>query len=377
MSPLTAAYVAGVGVLVGLHVATWGAYKDSPFEGFRIWAFVRSVALAALLAVVVEAAYGVAGRQPAVVLVGLVYALERLTTEGWKLFLREDGRHYTIPMRFAVRGRPVAGRTARYCCGGACVVVLVTLCLVVAGAAPALPIWGVVAVGTVGGWLTAVGGAWKDAPIEGFSGWKFLRSPVVAGAWAVVLLFSTRDLLVLPVAAAGLAVATIETYKTFLTGGRPPGKFEGLPSRSDDDRVREWCRLVHSGVHVACALAVTGLLVFPADVAVWNPSRELSLLVMLVLSASMAALVAVPQGYPREAGARSRSSLGGRQEPDGVDDLRGQSGRADAARRALAPHVRRPTVHGARAGVRRERQERLGDAVPWTARRRPHRDRLG
>src|SRR3954453_5384896 len=32
---------------------------------------------------------------------------------------------------------------------------------------------------------TAVGGAWKDAPIEGFSGWKFLRSPAIATAWAV------------------------------------------------------------------------------------------------------------------------------------------------------------------------------------------------
>ena len=326
---------------------------------------------------VLEAAYGVAGRESAVVLVGLVYALERLTTEAWKLFLREDERRYTIPMRFALLGRPVTGRTARYGCGAVIVVVLVTLCVAVAGAAPALPAWGLVAVGTVGGWLTAVGGAWKDAPVEGFSGWKFLRSPLVAGAWAGVLLFATRDLLVLSVAAAGLAVATIETSKTFLTGGRPPGKFEGLPSRSDDDRVREWCRLIHSGLHVACAFVVTGVLVVPADGVVWNSYRELSLLVLLVLSASMAVLVAVPQGYPREAGARSRSSLGDRQEPDGVDDLRGQSRRADAARRALAPRVRRPAGHGARAGGGRQRKERPADTVPRKARRRPHGDRLG
>ena len=42
-------------------------------------------------------------------------------------------------------------------------------------------------VGGTGGWLTAVGGAWKDAPVEGFSGWKFLRSPAVATGWALLL----------------------------------------------------------------------------------------------------------------------------------------------------------------------------------------------
>jgi len=34
-----------VGALTGLHAATWGAFKDSPFEGFRIRSFARSIAL--------------------------------------------------------------------------------------------------------------------------------------------------------------------------------------------------------------------------------------------------------------------------------------------------------------------------------------------
>ena len=55
-----------------------------------------------------------------------------------------------------------------------------------------------------GGWLTAVGGAWKDAPVEGFSGWKFLRSPAVATLWAIVLCRFTGDWVLLAVAAAGL-----------------------------------------------------------------------------------------------------------------------------------------------------------------------------
>ena len=72
--------------------------------------------------------------------------------------------------------------------------------------------------------MTAFGGAWKDAPVEGFQLAKFFRSPVVATAWACVLVPFTDQLAVLAVASGGLSVATIETYKTFLAGGAP-GKF--------------------------------------------------------------------------------------------------------------------------------------------------------
>ena len=105
-------------------------------------------------------------------------------------------------------------------------------------------------VGGIGGWLTAVGGAWKDAPVEGFSGWKFLRSPVVATAWTIMLLPFTHDWVALTFAAAGLSVLSIETYKTFFTGGRPPGKFDGKPMRLGVEVQRHWCQLLHSGVYV-------------------------------------------------------------------------------------------------------------------------------
>ncbi len=113
-------------------------------------------------------------------------------------------------------------------------------------------------VGGIGGWLTAVGGAWKDAPVEGFSGWKFLRSPVVATAWTIMLLPFTQDWVSLTFAAAGLSVLSIETYKTFFTGGRPPGKFDGKPMRPGVDVQRHRCQVLHSGVYV-CLASVAGM----------------------------------------------------------------------------------------------------------------------
>lgn len=262
------AIAGGLGVLTGLHAATWGAFKDSPFEGFRVGSFVRSLLLAGVIAV------GAAGLlQPltggaAVVLVGLVYALERLATEWWKSILREDDqRAYTIPMRLGFRGRPVDNKVMRYAVGVAvaagAVTVLAALDLV-QGWSTVLPAWFVaLTIGGAGGWATAVGGAWKDAPIEGFSGWKFLRSPVVATLWAVPLSLLTQNWVVLLLASAGFAVASIETYKTFLTGGRPPGKFAGRSVRRTVPALRRVLAGQNATLWLAVALAFAASLAGP------------------------------------------------------------------------------------------------------------------
>jgi hypothetical protein len=84
-------------------------------------------------------------------------------------------------------------------------------------------------VGSAGGWLSAFGGAWKDAPLEGFDLRKFFRSPLLALAYAAALAGLTRNYLVITVAALGLTIATIETYKTFFFPSVPRGKFAGKP----------------------------------------------------------------------------------------------------------------------------------------------------
>ncbi len=252
------ALVVVLGGLTGLHAATWGAFKDTPFEGFRRSSFSRSVVLGVGLALVVATTLPDVSSQAVIVLVGLLYAAERLATEWWKAFLREDPQSaYTIPMRLAVGGRPVDARLPRYATGlGLLLGLLALASLVSTPAGEGSPAWLTALVGGTGGWLTAVGGAWKDAPVEGFSGWKFLRSPAVATGWALALAPLVTDWLVLAVSAGGLSVLVIETYKTFLTGGRPPGKFHRKQVRFVAWTARRRCRVLHCGLYGALAAVV-------------------------------------------------------------------------------------------------------------------------
>ena len=249
-----------VGMLCGLHAATWGAFKDSPFEGFRPTSFARSVVLGLMASLLIALTTDLESTLSVLVLIGLCYALERLATEWWKSIVREDDQAaYSIPMRLALHGQPIEDRHRRYAVGAAIATGIVVACWATAtlqSAVPPLPLWGVVLIAGAGGWLTAVGGAWKDAPVEGFSGWKFLRSPVVATFWAFVLCRFTDDWVVLAVAAAGWSVISIETYKTFLTGGRPPGKFADKPVRFVHHEAREACRAVHVAVYGVLALGL-------------------------------------------------------------------------------------------------------------------------
>jgi hypothetical protein len=283
-----------VGLMCGLHAATWGGFKDSPFEGFKPASFVRSVVLGLGSALTISMATDLESTQSVLVLVGLCYALERLATEWWKAIVREDDQSaYSIPMRLAVHGRPVDRQGRRYAIG-----------LIIAGglllawwaaraiqhAVPPLPIWSVVLVAGVGGWLTAVGGAWKDAPVEGFSGWKFLRSPVVATAWAVVLSRFTGDWVLLTMAAAGWSVISIETYKTFLTGGRPPGKFADKPVRFPPHAAREACRAIHVSLYGVLAIGLGfGLLPTPHLTAGYPAMDQLLATAVVTLTALVVA----------------------------------------------------------------------------------------
>ena len=234
MHPLTLSLL--VGILAGLHTSIWGMYKDAPHEGFHLHTWFRSLVLGALLGPAIHLLVGVNPGTPGgfVLLFGLVYAVERAMGEFYKTFLRQqDQSKYTIPMQFAVFGKPVESRGAR---------VLVGLGYVVAAGALAAAAWrgqavlddhpylfGVLAIGGLGGWFSAFGGAWKDAPIEGFETFKFFRSPAIATGWAIVMAHMTSNVMLVAVAALGFTIATIETYKTFFFPSVPRGKFAGKP----------------------------------------------------------------------------------------------------------------------------------------------------
>ena len=224
--------------LAGLHTSTWGMYKDAPQEGFTWPKYFRSAITGAVLG---------AGTHyftqwdlqhvPAARFVywGLIYCLERAATEFWKYFIREeDQSKYFIPMQFGIMGKPMKDATKRISIG----LVVAAICFAIFFGLRALekkwgadvPTWLlVVTVGSIFGWISAFGGAWKDAPIEGFETFKFFRSPGIAAFWAAILAHFTVSWVVLAIAAEGFTVAAIETYKTFFFPSRPRGKWAGKP----------------------------------------------------------------------------------------------------------------------------------------------------
>ena len=122
---------------------------------------------------------------------------------------------------------------------------------------------------SAGGWISAVGGAWKDAPIEGFETFKFFRSPLVALSYALLLSRLTPDLGIVMLAATGLTIATLETWKKFSRPNEPGGKFAGqagalpadaalpLPARAAVRRDLRHGRTLGAGCRVRRRVAVS------------------------------------------------------------------------------------------------------------------------
>jgi hypothetical protein len=226
-----------IGILAGLHTSTWGMYKDAPHEGFTWPKYFRSTIVCALLAVgtqyVVQWDLGDPGTR--FVFFGLMYCLERAATEFWKYFIREeDQSKYFIPMQFGIMGKPMKDARKRITIG----VIVAIICVLIFFGLQALErrfaddvptIVLCLTVGAVFGWISAFGGAWKDAPVEGFETFKFFRSPGVAAAWAAIVVHFTGSWTVLAIAAVGFTVMGIETYKTFFFPNKPRGKFAGKP----------------------------------------------------------------------------------------------------------------------------------------------------
>ena len=86
-----------IGLAAGLHAALYGTYKDSPHESFLLRRFVRELVFATGIAAVL-ATIDITGRESPFIVYLSVFALARIVTEFWKLFLRvepQDG--FRIP----------------------------------------------------------------------------------------------------------------------------------------------------------------------------------------------------------------------------------------------------------------------------------------
>ncbi len=226
------------GLAAGLHSATWGMYKDAPHEGFSWGTYWRSPILATGIALALAFAtdLDVTGPGGIAVLFGVTYGLERAFLEIYKTFLRdEDQSKYTIPMQFSVRGKVVESRRLRLTVGALYVMaelLILSAIYWLQHNGPAMPLLVTVfLVGSAGGWISAVGGAWKDAPVEGFLIFKFFRSPGIAFLYGIFIASLTVNHVFIFLGAIGYTVATIETYKTFFLPHRPRGKFVGKTAR--------------------------------------------------------------------------------------------------------------------------------------------------
>jgi hypothetical protein len=99
-----------IGLAAGLHAASYGAYKDSPHESFLLRRFVRELVISVVTAAVL-AVFGFCDGQGFFVIYLSVFALARIATEFWKLFVRiEPQEEYRIPTQIHwVRGTLCSG----------------------------------------------------------------------------------------------------------------------------------------------------------------------------------------------------------------------------------------------------------------------------
>jgi len=224
-----------LGFVAGLHISTWGMFKDSPHEGFSWPKYFRSPIVGAIMGAIAWAIArpDLSSVPTMVVFFGSAYVLERGAIEFWKTFLRtEDQGKYFIPMQFAVFGNVVHSKSRRLVVGAIIAAAVIFIFLGVhwtlRGSAT-LSIAVVLAVGSISGWISAFLGAWKDAPVEGFQPLKFVRSPLWAAFYALLLASFTTSILAVIMAGLGYTIATLETYKTFFFPSKPRGKFAGKP----------------------------------------------------------------------------------------------------------------------------------------------------
>ena len=271
---------AGVGAMSGAHTAIWGMYKDAIHEGFTPGRFSRSIVVGVAAAVAIQGTirFPLPGAAALVMLFGLAYAAERGIIEVWKTFIRdEDQSKYFIPMQFTMLGAPIRSRAARLGAGAAYVVAVVfCLALVARLDDGSRLVWYKVALlGLAPGMIVAVGGAWKDAPKEGFDLLKFFRSPAMTMVFALLLSRLTNSYLLTTIAAIGFERATAETYKTFFFPSVPRGKFAGKPISNPEMllRRRPFVPVYVAICTVVLALAAVALSGAPASLPMPVPAE--------------------------------------------------------------------------------------------------------
>ena len=212
----------GVTVVSGLYTSLWGAFKDSPYEGLKRITFPRSIYFNVAIFVPL---YFIPYFREDFLRLGLVQVffltmgLERGLAELYKGFFRtEDQAKYFVPTRITFFGRYIESNVLLYAVGIVSVIVVFVLLLI---AVEIEHFIGFLVTAYLTGLLVAMGGAYKDAPFEGFKWLKFQRSAVVLALLSPLFYFldnsrSSVSLGFLIYMNIGLERFTVEYYKTYI-----------------------------------------------------------------------------------------------------------------------------------------------------------------
>ncbi|MEE2754799.1 MAG: hypothetical protein VX910_12505 [Candidatus Latescibacterota bacterium] len=227
-----------VSVVSGFYTSLWGAFKDSPYEGFKPKTFPRSVYFHVVIFIVLYFLNPFAESFRLLKLFQvffLVMGLERFLAEIYKGFFRtEDQSKYFVPSRITFLGKHVASDLARYVVGA---LLVAGVCAVALIPTPVTEFWVFLAVAYAAGLLVSLGGAYKDAPFEGFKWLKFQRSSVVLAVASPLFYFTNEtetpvSLGFLIYMNGGLERFLVEYYKTYIQRNMS-GKF-----RPDLERIQ-------------------------------------------------------------------------------------------------------------------------------------------
>src|SRR3989338_4701549 len=160
-------------LVIGLHVACYGAYKDSPYETFIMRKFIREIVLVLIIRVLISFIFpSLLQKEKPYLVFAFILVVSRIVTEMYKLFIRvEDQNHYKIPSQVHFFRSVVKDRKRRF------LLSTVVLFFLAAGVFLAykidtfqLPaqVKGLLT-GLFAGLIIALGGAYKDGFFEGFS----------------------------------------------------------------------------------------------------------------------------------------------------------------------------------------------------------------
>jgi len=225
----------GLSWAAGLHAATLGAWKDSPFESFKPASFARELLIATAVGLVL-AIRGADGQASPFLVFLSAFTLCRVVTEFYKMFVRNDRQDiYRIPTQVHWVGNTLS-RPLRFALGLGWLAAIYGLYAALTLLPSRWPrdLIGAAA-GLTFGTALAIGGGYKDGSVTRFYPHKFVRSPINGAIGGLIVSLHAGGLRFLVLGAIACERMLTELFFKVLRPGYVGGHF-----RSTDPAHPEW-----------------------------------------------------------------------------------------------------------------------------------------